>query len=30
MIRALLILDADARPDRGVRQVETIKVMISP
>lgn len=25
-----LIIDADARPDRGVRQVESIKVVIAP
>ena len=25
-----LVIDADARPDRGVRQVESIKVMIAP
>lgn len=25
-----LVIDADARPDRGVRQVESIKVVIAP
>lgn len=25
-----LIIDADARPDRGVRQVETIRVVVAP
>ena len=25
-----LVIDADARPDRGVRQVESIRVMMAP